>query len=357
MSYLGFAGSGTVGNFSSTTVLQNMYPAQRYAGRFATVENTPGIVDLYFSTGNAWVTSTDSGMLGAFASTAALQAAFPAASNGGKHAFISTAPYGQYVSNGTNWVNVPTLNSTNTSLVSGDGTLGFGLALLSNALPMLLPSSGSVGANGALTLTTNVSLSGGYTWGCYMYFPAGACYSGSLAGMYYVVMSSINAGTIYNDTYTTGTPTVPTSPTPIVDAGPGAYTQTTGQITLAKVSVPANSMGRNGLLMCDPGFLFPNNANSKTVSLYFGGSVVYGKTRTTSTTEVPLVDIRNAGITNRQISKFAQGAGPGTSLTSGVTRTAVDTTAAVDVEFRAQLATATDYIELIAGGVILYPFP
>lgn len=230
------------------------------------------------------------------------------------------------------------------------------LALLSNGLPMLLPSSGSVAANGALTLTTNVSLSGGYIWGCYMYFPAGACYSGSAAGMYYVVMSSINAGTIYDNVYTSGTPEIPASPTPIVAAGPGAYTQTTGQVTLARVSIPANSMGRNGLLMCDPGFLFPSNANNKTVSLYFGASVVYGKTRTTSTTEVPLVDIRNAGVANRQVSKFAQGAGPGTSLSSGVTRTAIDTTAAVDLDFRAQLAVATDYIELIGGGVILYPF-
>lgn len=242
--------------------------------------------------------------------------------------------------------------------VDGGGNVpGFGIALSSNALPMLLPSSGSVGTNGALTLTTNVSLSGGYTWGCYMYFPAGACYSGSAAGMYYVVMSSINAGTIYNNVYTSGTPTIPASPTPIVAAGPGAYTQTTGQVNLLSVSIPANAMGRNGLLMCDPGFFFPNNANNKTVALYFGGSVVYGKTRTAATTEVPLVDIRNAGITNRQVSKFAQNASPGTSSTAGITRTAIDTTAAVDLDFRAQLAVATDYVELVGGGTILYPFP
>jgi len=242
------------------------------------------------------------------------------------------------------------------ALNASGSVLPVGRPLISAALPMLLPSSGSVGANGALTLTTNVSLSGGYTWGCYMYFPAGACYSGSVAGLYYVVMSSINAGTIYNNIYTTGTPAVPASPTAIVDAGPGAYTQTTGQVALMSQTIPANAMGRNGLLMCDPGFLFPNNGNNKTVSLYFGASVVYGKTRTISTTEVPLIDIRNAGVTNRQVSKFAQGAGPGTSLTSGVTRTAIDTTAAVSLEFRAQLAVATDYIELIAGGAILYPF-
>ena len=56
MAYQGFSGSGTVGNFASTTILQNMYPAQRYAGRFATVE-TNGLVDLYFSNGSIWTTT------------------------------------------------------------------------------------------------------------------------------------------------------------------------------------------------------------------------------------------------------------------------------------------------------------
>jgi len=54
MAYQGFSGSGTVGNFASTTILQNMYPAARYAGRRATVE-TNGLVYPYFSNGSAWV--------------------------------------------------------------------------------------------------------------------------------------------------------------------------------------------------------------------------------------------------------------------------------------------------------------
>ena len=73
MAYQGFSGSGTVGNFASTTILETMYPAARHAGRRATIE-TSGAVYPYFSTGTAWVAEA-------------------------------------------------TLNSTNTALVSGDGSV------------------------------------------------------------------------------------------------------------------------------------------------------------------------------------------------------------------------------------------
>lgn len=54
MAYLGFVGAGHTGNFPSTGVLEATYPAQRNAGRKATVE-TGGVVAWYFSNGSSWV--------------------------------------------------------------------------------------------------------------------------------------------------------------------------------------------------------------------------------------------------------------------------------------------------------------
>ena len=52
-----------------------------------------------------------------------------------------------------------------------------------SGLPIIMPSSGSIGTNGALTL--NTALPQIYA-NCYMYFPVGAVFAGSAAGLYFV---------------------------------------------------------------------------------------------------------------------------------------------------------------------------
>jgi hypothetical protein len=239
----------------------------------------------------------------------------------------------------------------NGSLVSGARTLS------ATGMAMVLPSSGSVAANGALTLATSLPLSGGYSWGCYMYFPAGAVYSGSVAGLYYVEMSSNNAGTIYDNRYTGGTPNIPGTKTPIVAAGPGAYTQTTSPVDLVAVTVPANSMGVNGLLRHEPAFAYPNNANNKVLSTVLGSSNIYAKTRTTATQDAPQIDIRNRGIATRQLSTWANAGLPNVASTSGYVNTAQDTTVDLSLITRGQLAVATDYIIVESNFVEVRPFP
>jgi len=54
MAYKGFVGSGTVGHFATTTVLELQFPAQLYAGRMATVEVVVGSATHYFSDGLSW---------------------------------------------------------------------------------------------------------------------------------------------------------------------------------------------------------------------------------------------------------------------------------------------------------------
>lgn len=270
---------------------------------------------------------------------------------------IGTVAVSVSASGGGSLINMATHTQDESSNVIGYAqNSGTPVTRLGSGLAVLLPSSGSVAANGALTLTTGIPLSGGYSWGCYMYFPAGAVYSGSAAGMYYVVMNSVSTGTIYNDIYSGGQPSIPATPTPIVAAGPGAYTQTTAQISLTWQTLGANSLGVSGRLMVQPCFVFPNNANNKVTSVYFGGSVVFAKTRTTSTQETPLVDIRSRGVATRQISAWATSSGPATSSTAGVVNTAIDTTADVIVSMRGQLAVATDYIILESYSLDLYSF-
>lgn len=135
--------------------------------------------------------------------------------------------------------------------------------LLEIAVPILLPSSGSFGNNGALTgiAALDVILVNGY-----LYFPAGAIFAGSLAGLYYFAGSSTTAGTVYNNVYSgLGQPTIPATPTPFVCTGPGAYTQSSAvDILLCSVNIPAGALGTQSKLVANTFTLAPSNANTKT---------------------------------------------------------------------------------------------
>ncbi len=114
---------------------------------------------------------------------------------------------------------------------------------MKSAVPFILPSNGSVGNNGALTL--GVALDRVYPR-CYMYFPTGAIFSGSAAGWYWVVMSSTTVGVIYNNTYTSGYPRIPTT-SGFTTTGPGAFTTTTGSdLAALTFTLPGNVLPRFG---------------------------------------------------------------------------------------------------------------
>lgn len=184
-------------------------------------------------------------------------------------------------------------------VVDGGGVLNqFSRYLLQSAVPMVLPSSGSFGNNGALTLTTAL----GYTLaGCFMYFPANAIQAGSAAGWYWTVMSSTSAAAVFNDRYTTGNPVVPLSPTPFVSTGPGAYTQTTAvDIQSMNVVVPGLAMGINGMLRIHGLRTQINNANNKLNRTRLGGITSQAANQTTSNGNRFDSVWMNAGVYNRQ---------------------------------------------------------
>ena len=179
------------------------------------------------------------------------------------------------------------------------------ITLLSTYLTFLRAPSGTIDVTtGVLTLGTAISNT--YLMGqsnkFYMYFPAGA-WTGSAAGWYYVTMSSTTSGLVYSNTYTTGNPTVPSSPS-LVTTGAGAYTGVTTSVLGPNVSIPSDILNnRNGsrLKLSLPISHSNNSAGAKTVSPYINSirTAVYNATTSTtgaSTNEIIIPNPSNTTV-------------------------------------------------------------
>jgi len=139
------------------------------------------------------------------------------------------------------------------------------------SVPSGVAPTGSLGNNGALTLGTALATT--YSNGIYLYFPAGALYSGSPAGSYWTVMSSTTVGVVYANTLS-GPAIIPAVLVPIVATGPGAYTGATSAVVVSTITVPPNSFGPNGAIRISHFYSTPNNANPKTMVLAYAGTTV-----------------------------------------------------------------------------------
>lgn len=150
--------------------------------------------------------------------------------------------------------------------------------------PFFVAPTGSVAANGAVTLGTALPTT--YSGGVWLYFPAGAAFAGSVAGWYFTVMSSATVGQIYNVNYVSGQPVNPPAQNllsnAIVAAGPGAYT---GVVTAVTISIPLNPnvLGVNGFARFTEFFQTNNSAGLKSFSVAIGGVSLSTLTATTST--------------------------------------------------------------------------
>ena len=144
-----------------------------------------------------------------------------------------------------------------------------------------------------------------------------AIFAGSTAGWYWFVASSPTAGTLYNNTYVSGAPTVPTVLVPFVSTGPGLITQTFAEITGPSVTLPANIMGPNGRAWTRASYTENNSANNHLHTLRFNGNVVSQAYLSSTTMAVMSCTISNRGVTNSQIavktsaaSEFGNGGTP-----------------------------------------------
>lgn len=210
-----------------------------------------------------------------------------------------------------------------------------------HGIPVIIPSSGSMGNNGAITLTTALLTT--YPR-CYLYLPASAISAGSTAGFYYAVMSSTTVGTVYNNTYTSGIPTEPASPTAFVTTGPGAYTQTTAtDLTLLNITIPGGAIGKNGSLWNYPELTYSNSAGAKTMKILLNAVTVFSQSPTTTTYNQIRYFFRNKGAADVNIDNG--GINFGANATAPNRRT-IDTASDVTYKIVGNLAVATDFIVL-----------
>lgn len=229
-------------------------------------------------------------------------------------------------------------------------------------IPFVLPSSGTMGNNGALSGITAIASGQTYPH-AYVYLPANAISAGSAAGWYYAQFSSTTAATVYNNTYTSGIPTVPSSPTAFVTTGPGAYTQGVGaEIPAITLTLPANSIGVNGSIDTTFSASTTNNVNSKIfrVALDSTANQFYVLTSNSSVFHQAFSSLKAAGVTNRQTATCALtapqgGLGTSTSGTGAGTALSVDMTAQRNFIFYVRNLVATDTSVLLNPQVIITP--
>lgn len=210
---------------------------------------------------------------------------------------------------------------------SGLAGSGGSYVIGNSGVPFVLPGSGSMGNNGALTLTTALAAAPAIT-SCYVWMPAGAIVSASTAGWYYALFSSTTVAQVFNNTYTIGTPAIPASPTAFATTGPGAYTGASSAITAYSLSIPGNMFGTNGGLRLSLAASYTNTAANKTFAATYGALSLGTQTPTTTATSAFQWGFKNAGATGVQI---ATATGQATSLGASTTALGagtVDTTAA-----------------------------
>jgi hypothetical protein len=230
-----------------------------------------------------------------------------------------------------------------------------GASLVSQwGVPVIVPSSGSIGNNGALTGITALPTTFA---NCWMSFPTNAIFAGSAAGVYFVQMSSTTAGTIFNNTLSSGAPYIPASPTPFVTTGPGAYAQSTSAQDLVSIPILGGSMGANGAIKHKAAWLTPNNAASKQTQVKFGGAVAATYSPASQNWLGVERTLRNMGVTNQQIVIAAA-----TSVSSDVgalgaaaSFLSVNTANNQNLVFSGLISAATDYIVLVGATVELIP--
>jgi hypothetical protein len=243
---------------------------------------------------------------------------------------------------------MPTLVYSNTSGVGENS----GQSIISQSCtPIGIAPTGSIGANGALTLGT--ALNAAFTSGLYLYFPAGAAFSGSSAGYFWCVMSTTTLGTVFNN-QPGNEPTPPEAATAIVDAGPGAYTGSLVTQTAVTIPVPGKLLGRNGQLLFNQEFIYNNSAGSKVCVNSFGGVTLATSIRTTSTRDTFTSRYRNLGA--ETVGLYAGNSESTTATVATITPSSIDTRSQQNLLFRLQSATvATDYIILLNYSVMALP--
>jgi hypothetical protein len=228
--------------------------------------------------------------------------------------------------------------------VISDGTrwIPNGVQVLSRDTIAFSPApTGTMANNGAITLGTALTLT--YSQGLYLYLPANAISASSAAGWYWTVMSSTTVGQVFNNTYTSGAPTVPGSPTAFATTGPGAYTGVTTEITGPQITLNGGLAGIQGTVDLYSAVTVTNSANNKTLEWTLGGTQIFAFANASSTGFGLWWSFTNDNSASAQI---CANNGFGLNTQNAVTRTTVDTSTDKTMAITLQRATATEIMVL-----------
>jgi hypothetical protein len=153
--------------------------------------------------------------------------------------------------------------------------------------------------------------------GCYIYLQANFGGRTYPAGWYWAVFSSDTNGILYIDTYQSGIPVRPATPTPFPVNLTGWLTTTTSEITGPTGFVlPGGSMGKNGALKIH--FRTIGNVTAtKTFKMYLDSTMVSAVTTTTLPVLESICSCRNQGSLSSQFNTQSNGpTGVGTTFAS-----------------------------------------
>lgn len=184
------------------------------------------------------------------------------------------------------------------------------------------------GSAGAFTLTAAI-ITNGYLFlsGGYAYLPANFGGQTIAAGWYWFTMSSDTAGVLYQETYTSGQPVRPASPTPFAVNLSGWLTQTNSEVTGPNgFTLPANALGNNGYLEHMLSVMATSSGGTKTGRVKAGGSTVANYISGGSNYQDVILFTRNQGTPSKQKNSRANGVDAGASgmAVAGVEATSVD---------------------------------
>lgn len=136
-----------------------------------------------------------------------------------------------------------------------------------------------------------------------------------------------------------------------------SLTGSTSETVLKTVTIPANSLGPNGVLNVTFFVSYPNNANTKTLRIRLGGiggTIVLADAPTTTTSTRYNRTIQNRNSLTSQIAGTGGGGGYGSSG-SAILTSAINTANAFDLVITGQLADGADTLILESALVeILY---
>jgi hypothetical protein len=233
------------------------------------------------------------------------------------------------------------------------GIINSAFTAFCSAIPVGISPSSSFADNGVVTLGTALA----YAYpGIYLYYPVNSIFAGSVAGLYWTVMSTTTAGVVYNNTYTTGSPSIPSSPTPFVCTGSGAYTQSITEVTGYNFTLTGNTVGVNGRIET---FVDQHNnvsAGSKTSYVRHGGTLFHAFAGTASLGVSPNKTVTiNRGVANSQKTTRTNTQSEVGSTYSATIYSAANTAVNASFNVNMKLDVATDWLVIEGASVDIYP--